>query len=408
MLTLGETHYFSPERLFMISNRQLFLSHVAQTSPAPLLLEIERAEGMYMYEANGKKYLDLIAGISVSNLGHSHPEVVNAVKEQAEKYMHLMVYGEFVESPQVKYAKRLTEFLPENLNNVYFTNSGAEATEGAMKLAKRITGRTQFVSFKNGYHGSTQGALSIMGDEQFKRKFRPLLPDTLQLKYGNETELEKISCRTAAVILEPIQAESGITIPSKSFIQNLRVRCNEVGALLILDEAQTGLGRTGKMFAFEHYGIVPDILLLAKALGGGMPLGAFISSKEIMDSLSQNPVLGHITTFGGHPVCCAAGLAAFEVLLKENLTQQVEAKGKLFEELLVHPKLKSKRRIGLMMALEFENFEQNKRIIDRCIESGVLTDWFLFSPECMRIAPPLIISDDEIHMACSTILKSID
>lgn len=392
----------------MLSNRQLFLAHVAQTSPAPLLLEIEKAEGMYMFDVNGKKYLDLIAGISVSHLGHSNPQVVQAVKEQAEKYMHLMVYGEFVESPQVKYAKRLTEFLPENLNNVYFTNSGAEATEGAMKLAKRVTGRTQFVSFKNAYHGSTQGALSVMGDENFKRKFRPLLPDTLQLEYGNENDLEKISCRTAAVIIEPIQAESGITIPSQKFMTQLRRRCDEVNALLIFDEAQTGLGRTGKMFAFEHYGITPDILLLAKALGGGMPLGAFISSKEKMNLLTENPVLGHITTFGGHPVCCAAGLAAFEVLLKENLISTVEAKGKLFAELLVHPKIKSKRRVGLMMALEFENFEQNKKIIDKCIECGVLTDWFLFAPHCLRIAPPFIITEAEIKFACSTILEAIE
>jgi len=372
------------------------------------MLEIEHAQGMYMYAADGKKYLDLIAGISVSNLGHSHPAVVAAVKEQAEKYMHLMVYGEFVESPQVKYAKRLTEFLPPNLNNVYFTNSGAEATEGAMKLAKRITGRTQFISFKNAYHGSTQGALSIMGDEYFKRNFRPLLPDTLQLKYNNEKELEKISERTAAVIIEPVQAESGITVPSKNFIQALREKCNETGTLLIFDEAQTSLGRTGKMFAFEHFGVVPDILLLAKALGGGMPLGAFISSKEKMDSLSENPVLGHITTFGGHPVCCAAGLAAFNVLVEENFTAQVEAKGIFFEELLVHSKIKSKSRIGLMMALELGNFEQNKKIIDRCIENGVLTDWFLFAPHCMRIAPPLIISEAEIKIACETILESID
>ncbi len=361
-----------------------------------------------MYATNGKKYLDLIAGISVSNLGHSHPVVVAAVKEQAEKYMHLMVYGEFVESPQVKYAKRLTEFLPKNLNNVYFTNSGAEATEGAMKLAKRTTGRTQFVSFKNAYHGSTQGALSIMGDEYFKRNFRPLLPDTLQLEYNNERELKKISERTAAVIIEPVQAESGITVPSKNFIQALREKCNETGTLLIFDEAQTGLGRTGKMFAFEHYEVVPDILLLAKALGGGMPLGAFISSKEKMSSLSENPVLGHITTFGGHPVCCAAGLAAFNVLAGQNLTMQVDIKGKLFEELLVHPKIKSKNRIGLMMALEFEDFEQNKKIIDRCIENGVLTDWFLFAPYCMRIAPPLIISEAEIKLACETILSAIN
>ncbi len=372
------------------------------------MLEIERAEGMYMYDVTGKKYLDLISGISVSNLGHSHPAVVNAVKEQVEKYMHLMVYGEFVESPQVKYAKRLTDILPETLNNVYFTNSGTEATEGAMKLAKRITGRTKFVSFKNAYHGSTQGALSIMGDENFKRKFRPLLPDTLQLEYNKESDLEKISCCTAAVIIEPVQAESGITVPSKKFIQALRKKCDEAGALLIFDEAQTGLGRTGKMFAFEHFEVVPDILLLAKALGGGMPLGAFVASKEKMNALSENPVLGHITTFGGHPVCCSAGLAAFEVLVKENLTARVEAKGKLFADLLTHPKIKSKNRIGLMMALEFENFEQNKKVIDRCIEKGVLTDWFLFMPHCMRIAPPLIISDEEIKFACQIILESID
>ena len=391
----------------MATNRQLFLSHLAQTSTAPLMLEIERAEGMYMHATDGKKYLDLIAGISVSNLGHSHPAVVNAVKEQAEKYMHLMVYGEFVESPQVKYAKRLTEFLPENLNNVYFTNSGAEATEGAMKLAKRVTGRTQFVSFKNAYHGSTQGALSILGDEYFKRKFRPLLPDTLQLEYNNGKDLEKISERTAAVIIEPVQAESGIDIPSKNFIQALRKSCDDTGTLLVFDEAQTGLGRTGKTFAFEHYEVVPDILLLAKALGGGMPLGAFISSKEKMSLLSENPVLGHITTFGGHPVCCAAGLAAFNVLIEDNLTAQVEAKGKLFDELLVHPVIKSKHSIGLMMALEFESFEQNKEIIDLCIERGVLTDWFLFAPHCMRIAPPLIITEEEIKLACNVILESI-
>ncbi len=392
----------------MASNRQIFLSHFAQTSSAPLMLEIEQARGMYLFDYNGKKYLDLIAGISVSNLGHSHPSVVAAVKEQAEKYMHLMVYGEFVESPQVKFAKRLTEFLPAQLNNVYFTNSGAEATEGAMKLAKRVTGRTQFVSFKNSYHGSTQGALSILGDEYFKRKFRPLLPDVLQLEYGNLEELKQVSCRTAAVILEPIQAESGVTVPSVAFIKELRKKCDETGALLIFDEAQTGLGRTGKMFGFEHYGVVPDILLLAKALGGGMPLGAFISSKERMGLLTENPVLGHITTFGGHPVCCAAGLAALNALVNEDLVAQVEEKGKLFETLLTHPKIKSKSRKGLMMALQFEDFDQNKKIIDRCIEKGLLTDWFLFAANCMRIAPPLIISAEEINFACNVILSCID
>ncbi len=391
-----------------MTNRQLFLSHVAQTSTAPLMLEIERAEGMYMYDAAGKKYMDLIAGISVSNLGHAHPAVVEAVKEQAEKYMHLMVYGEFVESPQVKFAKQITNLLPASLNNVYFTNSGAEATEGAMKLAKRITGRTQFVSFQNSYHGSTQGALSLMGDEYFKQKFRPLLPDMLQLPYNNSSELDKINSRTAAVFVEPIQAESGITVPDIAFIQQLRARCTETGTLLVFDEAQTGFGRTGKIFAFEHYDVVPDILLLAKALGGGMPLGAFVASKERMATLSDNPVLGHITTFGGHPVCCAAGLAALQVLLNEKLWMQVEAKSRLFKKLLVHPSIQSVHSMGLMMSLEFSSYEQNKRIIDRCIAHGLLTDWFLFAPHCLRIAPPLIISEEEIKTACDIILRSID
>ncbi len=390
------------------TNRQLFLSHVAQTSPAPLILEIERAVGVYLYAADGKKYMDLIAGISVSNLGHSHPVVIKAVQQQVEKYMHLMVYGEFVESPQVKYAEKLTSFLPAQLNNVYFTNSGTEATEGALKLAKRVTGSTQLISFKNGYHGSTQGALSMMGDETFKRSFRPLLPDTMQLTYGNKDELSNITERTAAVIIEPVQAESGITVPAKNFMQQLREVCTKTGALLILDEAQTGLGRTGKLFAFEHYDIVPDILLLAKALGGGMPLGAFIASKEIMQTLTENPVLGHITTFGGHPVCCAAGLAAFEVLTSEKLVEQVEEKGQLFESLLQHPKIKSRSRAGLMMALEFDSFETNKKIIDRCIENGVLTDWFLFAPHCLRIAPPFIITEEEIRTACEVVLRAVD
>lgn len=391
----------------MLTHRQLFLQHVAQTSASPLLLEIEKAEGCFLTDTNGKKYLDLIAGISVSNVGHTHPAVVQAVKEQTEKYMHLMVYGEFVESPQVKYAKRLCGFLPEKLGNIYFTNSGTEATEGAMKLAKRFTGRTEIISFKNSYHGSTQGALSVMGNEDWKRKFRPLLPDVLQLEYNSENELEKISGKTAAVIIEPIQAESGITVPTKKFIQQLRKRCDEVGALLIFDEAQTGMGRTGKLFAFEHFDVVPDILLLAKAFGGGMPLGAFISSKKIMHVFSENPALGHITTFGGHPVCCAAGLAAFDVLQSENLIQQAEEKGRLFEKFLVHEKIKSKNQFGLLLSLQFENFGQNKKIIDRCIEKGLLTDWFLFAPHCMRIAPPLIISEEEIKLACEIILSAI-
>lgn len=392
----------------MISNRQLFLSHLAQTSPSPLLIEIERAEGMYLYGPGGKKYMDLIAGISVSNLGHSHPAVVNAVKQQAEKYMHLMVYGEFVQSPQVMYATALSKVLPATLNSVYFTNSGAEATEGAMKLAKRLTGRRQFVHFKDAYHGSTQGALSLMGDETFKRKFRPLLPDTLQLEFNSVKDLEKITAATAAVVVEPVKAESGVSLPMEGYLKLLRKKCDETGALLIFDECQTGLGRTGKLFAFEHYEVVPDVLLLAKAFGGGMPLGAFISTQEKMKALSENPILGHITTFGGHPVCCAAGLAAFNVLQNDKLVAGVEAKGQLFDDLLVSPKIKAKRRKGLMMAVEFADFEQNKAIIDRCIEKGILTDWFLFAPHCMRIAPPLIITEEEIRHACSIILNCIE
>jgi acetylornithine/succinyldiaminopimelate/putrescine aminotransferase len=391
----------------MLSHRQLFLQHVAQTSTAPLLIEIERAAGVYMYGTDGRRYTDLISGISVSNVGHSHPQVVSAVQAQAARYMHLMVYGEFVETPQTAFAQALTEILPPSLDSIYFTNSGTEATEGAMKLAKRVTGRTQFIHFRNSYHGSTQGALSVMGDEYFKRAFRPLLPDILTLEYGKKDDLYHISDRTAAVIIDPVQAESGVTVPTQDYIHELRRVCTQQGALLILDEAQTAFGRCGSMFAFEQYGIVPDILLLAKAFGGGMPLGAFIADREIMYTLTDHPVLGHITTFGGHPVSCAAGLAALRVLQEEKLIDDVERKGRLFERLLAHPQIKSICRRGLMIALEFDSFEENKKIIDRCIEQGVLTDWFLFAPQCMRIGPPLIISDEEITHACQIILQSI-
>ena len=333
----------------MLTQRQVFLQYVAQTSASPLMIEIERAEGVYMYGLQGGKYLDLISGISVSNVGHSHPRIVKAVQDQAAKYMHLMVYGEFVETPQTAFAKALTEILPPSLNSVYFTNSGTEATEGAMKLAKRHTGRTQFIHFRNSYHGSTQGALSLMGDEYFKRAFRPLLPDIICLEYGDIEDLTKISIHTAAVVIDPVQAESGVTIPSIEYMQQLRKVCTDKGALLILDEAQTAFGRCGSMFAFEQYAIVPDILLLAKAFGGGMPLGAFIADKAIMYQLTDNPVLGHITTFGGHPVSCAAGLAALQVIQEENLISQVETKGQLFEAKLRHAKIRSVRRKGLMM-----------------------------------------------------------
>lgn len=392
----------------MISNRQLFLQHIAQTSSAPMLLEFEKAEGIYLYDTNGKPFVDLISGFAVNNIGHGNKHVIDAIKTQVEKYTHLMVYGEVVQNPQVKYAQKLTEHLPENLNSVYFTNSGAEATEGAMKLAKRLKNRSGFVHFQNSYHGSTQGALSVMGDEYFRQNYRPLLPAITTLEYNNISQVGEINEQVAAVLIDAPQAESGVTIATKEFMQAVRKRCTEVGALLIFDEAQTGFGRTGKLWSFEHFGIVPDVLLLAKAIGGGMPLGAFISSQENMQVLTDNPVLGHITTFGGHPVSCAAGLAAFDFLLESNLISQVEAKGQLFEKILVHPKIKSLRRKGLMMSLEFDSFEQNKEIIHRCIANGVITDWFLFAPNCLRICPPLIITEQQIEEVCQIILTSIN
>jgi len=389
------------------THRQLFLDHVAQTSPAPLLLEVERAQGVYLYGPEGKEYIDLIAGISVSSLGHCHPAVVGAVQKQAETFMHLMVYGEFVHSPQVRLAEALTAQLPENLNSVYLVNSGAEATEGALKLAKRYTGRPDVVHFANSYHGSTQGALSVMGSEYFRNAYRPLIPGSKMLTYNDTSELHLINHRTACVIVEPVQAESGVTVPSLDFLKQLRERCTAVGALLILDEIQTGFGRTGSLFAFQQMGIVPDVLLCAKGMGGGMPIGAFIANKELMSVFEHGPVLGHITTFGGHPVCCAASLATLQVLLAENYIAEVHAKEQLFRELLVHPAIKSFRSKGLLIALEFDSFETNKRIIDACIEQGVVTDWFLFAPNCLRIAPPLIITREEIKKACAVVLKAI-
>lgn len=388
--------------------RELFLKHVAQTSGNPLAIEATHASGIYIFTTNGNKLIDLISGIAVSSLGHSHPKIVKAVKDQAEKYMHLMVYGEYIEQPQVALAEKLCSFLPKNLNSVYFTNSGTEATEGALKLAKRYTGRTEIISFRNSYHGSTMGALSVMGDEYFKSNFRPLIPDCNLLDYNNDNEFYKITERTAAVIVEPIQAELGVVNPQPLFLTKLKERCEKVGALLIVDEIQTGMGRTGSLFRIDNENLKPDILLLAKAFGGGMPLGAFVSSSEKMMVLQDNPFLGHITTFGGHPVSCAAALAALKILTEENLIMGVEAKGALFEKLLIHPKILGINRVGLMMAIVFDSFETNKRIIDKCIENGVITDWFLFNSHSMRIAPPLVITFEEIEIACKIILNSID
>jgi len=393
----------------MPTQRSLFLEHVAQTSDFPLSLEIEQAEGMYMTDVDGKKYLDLISGISVSNLGHRHPNVINAVKEQLEKYTYLMVYGEFVQSPQVKLATLLADNLPNTLNSCYLVNSGSEANEGAMKLAKRYTGRQQIISFKNAYHGSTQGCLSIIGSDDFKKPFEPLLPNITQLEFNNETDLVQITNKTACVIVEPIMGEAGVVAPTNNFLKKLRDKCTETGTLLIFDEIQTGFGRTGKLFAFEHFGVVPDILTLAKAMGGGFPIGAFIASNEIMGSLKTNPILGHITTFGGHPVSCAAAYANLHTLLtNKELITTVAAKEQLFRKLLVHPKIKEVRSFGLLIAVEFDSFETNKDIIDRCIENGVLTDWFLFNDKSLRIAPPLIITEEEIKWACKVILEAIE
>ena len=391
----------------MITNRQLFLNNVAQTSDMPLMLEIESAKGVYMYDTSGKSYLDLISGISVSNVGHCHPKVVQAIQEQSAKFMHLMVYGEYVYSPQVKLSQLLCENLPETLNNVYLVNSGTEATEGAMKLAKRYTGRSEVIGFLQSYHGSTQGSLSIIGDEYFKKNYRPLIPDTRSLKYNNEEDLQLITERTACVFAEVVQAESGINPATPAFLTALRERCTEVGALLVFDEIQTGFGRTGTLFAFEQYQVVPDILLIAKGMGGGLPIGAFISDRKKMEVFQDNPFLGHITTFGGNPVTCAASLAVLKILLEEDHLGKVKEKEQLFRKNLVHSKIRNIRSKGLIMALEFENFDETKKVIDCCIKKGVITDWFLFADNCLRIAPPLVITEEQITFACEQILDSI-
>lgn len=391
-----------------MNERELFLKHLAQTSTEPLALEIVKAEEVFLYDKRGKKYIDLVGGISVANIGHRHPDVIKAIHDQAAAYLHIMVYGEFIESPQVQFATKLVSLLPAKLNSVYFTNSGAEAVEGAMKLAKRVTNRTGIISFERSYHGSTQGALSIMGDEQWRNAFRPLLPGISHFTYNDDKVLQHINEDTACVILETIQAETGIITPDRDWLRALRKRCADKGALLILDEIQAGFGRTGKLWAFEHFDIVPDILLLGKALGGGMPLGAFISDRKLMSTLSHDPALGHITTFGGHPVSCAAGHAALNVLLNEKIIDDVENKNRLFKSLLVHHEIRSVRSCGLWMAVEFESFEKNKKVIGRCIENGVFTDWFLFAPECMRISPPLLISDQQIKEAAAIIIKSLN
>jgi acetylornithine/succinyldiaminopimelate/putrescine aminotransferase len=392
----------------MPANRELFFEYLAQTSRIPPALEITQGEGSYLQDARGKKYIDLISGISVSSLGHNHPAISRAIKEQVDKGLHFMVYGEFILETQVKLAELLSTLLPENLNCTYFVNSGSEAVEGALKLAKRFSARTEIISFANSYHGSTHGALSVTGNENLKNAFRPLLPDVKILPFNNVDALQNITSSTACVIAETIQGEAGAIVPELNFMKALHKRCNETGALLILDEIQVGCGRTGKMFAFEHFGITPDILLLGKAFGGGMPLAAFISSKEIMSALSHNPALGHITTFGGHPVSCAASIAALNTIIELKLTGQVNEKEEVFRKNLKHPSIKNIYGKGLLLALEFENDDICKRIIDRCLGNGVIVDNFLFAGNYMRIAPPLNISNEEIISSCKIIIDSIE
>jgi acetylornithine/N-succinyldiaminopimelate aminotransferase len=373
-----------------------------------MMLEVVRAKGIYMYGPDGTEYMDLISGVSVSNTGHGHPKVIDAVKTQVDSYMHLMVYGEIIQNPQVKYAERLARILPEELGSCYFVNSGSEAVEGALKLAKRFTGRSKIISFKNSYHGSTHGALSIQGSEIYRNSFRPLLPDTLQIEFNNEESLSAIDSKTACVIVEPIQGEAGIIFPTNGFLEKIREKCSKNGALLIFDEIQTGFGRTGYLFALNMFGVVPDILLLAKALGGGMPLGAFISSRAIMSSLISDPSLGHITTFGGHPVCCAAGLASLEVIIDENLAEKCNDKSEIFKKELIHPLISEVRGKGLFLAVQLVDPKYIHYVIAHAPEFGLILDYFLFCNNAFRIAPPLIISETEIKKACIKVKELLD
>ncbi|MBT8195515.1 MAG: aminotransferase class III-fold pyridoxal phosphate-dependent enzyme, partial [Bacteroidia bacterium] len=380
--------------------RNLFLNHVAQTSEEPMGFDVSKAEGVLLYDEKGKQYIDFIAGISVCSVGHSHPKIIAAIKEQSEKYLHTMVYGEHVQSPQVLFAKALCDLLPAKINSCYFTNSGSEATEGAIKLAKRVTGKQKIASIKNSYHGSTAGALSLMSDEYFTNAFRPLVPGTIFLDYNNIESIERIDDCTAAVVVELVKAETGCTIANKDFIQALAQKCKKLGALLIVDEIQTAIGRTGSSFAFEDYGIEPDVILLAKSLGGGLPLGAFLANQKHMSQLSHNPVLGHITTFGGNPLCCVAGHAALDALLDGKYISDVHKKEKLIKKLLVHDKIKAVHGKGLLLAVELENAETTTAAMRKCIANGLITDWFLFAPNMLRIAPPLIMDEKTIKEAC--------
>lgn len=387
---------------------EIFLNNLAPTSPSPFLIPIERAEGIYLYSPDGKRYIDLISGIGVSAIGHRHPKVVAAIKAQVDKHLHVMVYGEYIQSPSNLLAKKFTSLLPDNLNCCYFVNSGTEANEGALKLAKRVTGRSEIISCRKSYHGSTHGSLSVSGNETKKFAFRPLLPDVRFINFGEMEGLEMITDKTACVIMETIQGDAGVRIPSKAYMRAVRKRCTDTGTILILDEIQSGMGRTGKLFAFEHFDIVPDILTVAKAFGGGLPIGAFVASREMMNKFTFEPMLGHITTFGGNPVCCASSLATLEVIEDEGLVSQVERKGRLFEELLKHPAIKEIRRIGLLFAIDFDSEERVSRIVNNAKANGLICYWFLSHPYSFRIAPPLTITEQEIRESCAIILKAID
>lgn len=387
---------------------EVFLTHLAQTTPFPFLIPIERAEGVYLYEPGGKRYIDLISGIGVTNIGHRHPKVVQAIKDQVDKHLHVMVYGEYIQSAPNLLAQKLTSLLPPSLNSCYFVNSGTEANEGALKLAKRATGRTGIISCRKSYHGSTHGSLSVSGNETKKIAFRPLLPDVRFIEFGNTDDLALINNKTACVIMETVQGDAGVRIPTKAYMKALRKKCDETGTLLILDEIQCGMGRSGSLFAFEQFDIVPDILTIGKAFGGGLPIGAFIADQKLMKLLTYNPMLGHITTFGGNPVCCASALATLEVLQEEKIVEQVEAKGKLFEKNLTHTSIKEIRRIGLFFAIDFESEEKVKRIVENALAMGAVCFWFLSCPNSFRIAPPLTITEDEIKLSCEILLAAIE
>jgi acetylornithine/succinyldiaminopimelate/putrescine aminotransferase len=389
-------------------SKDIFLEHIAQTSPFPFLIQVERAEGLYLYSPDGKRYADLISGIGVSALGHRHPHVVGAIREQLDRHLHVMVFGEYIQSTPNLLAQKIVGKLPPALNCVYYVNSGTEANEGALKLAKRVTERTGIISFRKSYHGSTHGSLSVSGNEVKKQAFRPLLPDVRFLDFGVEEQLKEINEHTACVIVETIQGDAGVRIPTARYMQRLRSRCSETGALLILDEIQCGMGRTGKLFAFEHFDIVPDILTLGKAFGGGLPIGAFISDKRLMSTFTRDPMLGHITTFGGNPVCCASALATLEVLENEKLVEAVEAKGRLFEKCLQHPDIREIRRKGLLFAVDFDSAERVSAIVNEAKENGVICYWFLSHPYSFRIAPPLTITDDEIRETSQVIVSAIN